>query len=146
MPHIISENRHKVASATGGRDGRPATSAPESRRRPIVVSTPPMSVPSRAATPEVSAHQELDYLKWLPSPRDWWLLAPTGTGDLVGLTVPGHHHSDPLVACIGGVPGHRGNGYAYDLLVEAAHRLVARPRWLQPWPRSVTPSPSTGSI
>ncbi|NEE03146.1 GNAT family N-acetyltransferase [Phytoactinopolyspora halotolerans] len=74
---------------------------------------------------DASAQQELDYLRWMPSPRDWWRLAYTPGGDLVGLTAPCHHHADPLIGYVGVVPEHRGNGYAYDLLVEATHLLVA---------------------
>lgn len=73
---------------------------------------------------ETAARQELDHLRWLPSPRTWWLLAFDHAQDLVGFVVPAHHHADPLVAYVGVVPEHRGNGYAYDLLVEATHRLV----------------------
>ncbi|WP_433471484.1 GNAT family N-acetyltransferase [Saccharomonospora azurea] len=73
---------------------------------------------------EAAAQEDLDYLRWLPSPREWWRLAYTPAGELVGLTVPGHHYSDPLVAYIGVVPEQRGHGYAYDLLVEATHLLV----------------------
>jgi RimJ/RimL family protein N-acetyltransferase len=75
---------------------------------------------------EASARQELDHLRWLPSPRSWWLLAYERGGDVVGFVVPGYHHSDPLIGYVGVVPEHRGNGYAYDLLVEATHRLADR--------------------
>jgi hypothetical protein len=34
---------------------------------------------------DASAHQELDYLRWLPSPRDWWLLAYNNEGDLASI-------------------------------------------------------------
>lgn len=74
---------------------------------------------------DASALQELDYLRWLPSPRKWWLLAYTADDELVGLSVPAHHYSDPLIGYIGVVPEHRGHGYAYDLLAEATHRLAA---------------------
>ncbi|KAA2263414.1 GNAT family N-acetyltransferase [Solihabitans fulvus] len=74
---------------------------------------------------DASAKEQLDYLRWMPSPRDWWRLAFTPGGDLVGLAAPCHHHSDPVIGYIGVVPEHRGNGYAYDLLVEATHHLVA---------------------
>jgi GNAT superfamily N-acetyltransferase len=74
---------------------------------------------------DASARQELDYLRWLPSPREWWLLAYDAADELVGLSVPAHHYSDPLIGYIGVVPEHRGHGYSYDLLAEATHRLVA---------------------
>lgn len=74
---------------------------------------------------DAAAKEDLDILRWMPSPRDWWRLAYTAAGDLVGLTAPCHHHSDPVIGYIAVVPEHRGHGYAYDLLVEATQLLVA---------------------
>ncbi|MGS2613227.1 GNAT family N-acetyltransferase [Micromonospora sp. LZ34] len=74
--------------------------------------------------PDAAAREELDLLRWLPSPRDWWRLAWTPEGELVGITVPARNHSDPIVGFVGVVPEQRGHGYAYDLLVEATHLLV----------------------
>ncbi|GAA2712738.1 GNAT family N-acetyltransferase [Micromonospora olivasterospora] len=74
--------------------------------------------------PDAAAREELDLLRWLPSPRDWWRLAWTPDGKLVGLTVPARNHSVPIVGFVGVVPEQRGHGYAYDLLVEATHLLV----------------------
>ncbi|WP_158889403.1 GNAT family N-acetyltransferase [Amycolatopsis anabasis] len=73
---------------------------------------------------DAAAREDLGYLRWMPSPRDWWRLAYSPAGDLVGLAAPCHHYSDPVIGYIGVVPEHRGHGYAYDLLVEATHLLV----------------------
>jgi RimJ/RimL family protein N-acetyltransferase len=73
---------------------------------------------------EAAAQEELNYLRWMPSPREWWRLAYTPDGDLVGLSVPCRNHGDPLIGYIAVVPEHRGHGYAYDLLVEATHKLA----------------------
>lgn len=73
---------------------------------------------------EAAAQEELDLLRWLPSPRDWWRLARTASGTLVGIIVPARNHSDPIVAFVGVLPEQRGHGYAYDLLVEGTHLLV----------------------
>ena len=78
-----------------------------------------------AAGLDAAAREDLEILRWFPSPRDWWRLAYTPAGDLVGLTVPARNYSDPVVGIIGVVPEHRGNGYGYDLLVECTHLLVA---------------------
>ncbi|MFC7547295.1 GNAT family N-acetyltransferase [Plantactinospora sp. GCM10030261] len=81
---------------------------------------------ARAETdPVTAAQQELDLLRGLPSPREWWLLGYAPDGDLVGITVPARNPYDPIVGFVGVLPEHRGNGYAYDLLVECTHRLVA---------------------
>lgn len=74
---------------------------------------------------DAAAQEDLDLLRWLPSPRQWWLLAYDEAGELVGLTIPARNHNDPIIAYVGVVPEHRGHGYAYDLLAEATHRLVA---------------------
>ncbi|RQX02985.1 GNAT family N-acetyltransferase [Micromonospora inaquosa] len=68
--------------------------------------------------------ETLDYLRWKPSPRDWWRLAYNPVGELVGLSAPARNYGDPVIGYIGVVPEHRGHGYAYDLLVEATHILA----------------------
>jgi GNAT superfamily N-acetyltransferase len=72
-----------------------------------------------------AARDQLEFLHWMPSPRDWWRLAYTMDGELVGLTVPGRNYHSPTIGLIAVVPEQRGHGYAYDLLVEATHMLVA---------------------
>ncbi|MBQ0891623.1 GNAT family N-acetyltransferase [Micromonospora sp. U56] len=74
--------------------------------------------------PDAAAREELDLLRWLPSPRDWWRLAWTASGELVGIIVPARNHTDPIIGFVGVVPEQRGHGYAYDLLVEGTHLLV----------------------
>lgn len=74
---------------------------------------------------DAAALEELKFFKWMPSPRDWWRLAFTHDGELVGLTVPGRNYASPVIGIVGVVPEQRGHGYAYDLLVEATHILVA---------------------
>jgi ribosomal protein S18 acetylase RimI-like enzyme len=73
---------------------------------------------------DAACREALDYLRWKPSPRDWWRLAYTPDGKLVGLSVPARNYGDAVIGYIGVVPGHRGRGYAYDLLVEATHILA----------------------
>ncbi|HEV7648859.1 MAG TPA: GNAT family N-acetyltransferase [Actinophytocola sp.] len=75
--------------------------------------------------PDAAARDELDFLHWMPSPREWWRLAYTVDGELVGLTVPGRNYHSPTIGLVGVVPEQRGNAYAYDLLVEATHLLAA---------------------
>jgi RimJ/RimL family protein N-acetyltransferase len=74
---------------------------------------------------DAAAREDLDFLRWMPSPREWWRLACTPGGDLVGLTVPGRNYSDPVIGYIAVVPEQRGHGYAYDLLAEATRLLAA---------------------
>lgn len=72
---------------------------------------------------ERAAREDLEHLRWMPSPREWWRLARTPDGSLVGLQVPGRIPSGPAVGFIGVVPEQRGNGYAYDLLAECTRQL-----------------------
>jgi hypothetical protein len=73
---------------------------------------------------DAAAREDLDILRWFPSPRDWWRLAYTPSGALVGITVPSRNYASPVIGLIGVVSGQRGHGYGYDLLVEATHMLV----------------------
>ncbi|MFC0526600.1 GNAT family N-acetyltransferase [Phytohabitans kaempferiae] len=73
---------------------------------------------------DAAAQEALDYLHWKPSPREWWRLAYTPAGELVGLSVPSRNYGDPVIGYIGVAPEHRGHGYAYDLLVEATRMLA----------------------
>lgn len=74
---------------------------------------------------DAAAHEELDFVRWCPSPREWWRLAYTPAGELVGITGPARNHGGPIVGFVGVVPEQRGHGYGYDLLAEATHLLVA---------------------
>lgn len=73
---------------------------------------------------DAAAQEDLDFLHWMPSPREWWRLAYTPEGELVGITVPGANYGGPVIGIVGVVPEARGHGYGYDLLVEATHLLV----------------------
>ncbi len=75
--------------------------------------------------PGLAAQEELEFFRWCPSPRAWWRLAWTPAGDLVGIEVPAHNPTTPVVGFIGVVPEQRGHGYGYDLLAECTHALVA---------------------
>ncbi len=71
-----------------------------------------------------AAQEELDFFRWCPSPREWWRLAYTPGGELVGIQVPGRNMAAPIVGFIGVVPEQRGHGYGYDLLAQCTHDLV----------------------
>jgi GNAT superfamily N-acetyltransferase len=71
-----------------------------------------------------AAQEEIDFFHWCPSPREWWQLAYTTDGELVGIHIPAHNPSNPTIGFIGVVPEQRGHGYAYDLLAECTHFLV----------------------
>lgn len=45
-----------------------------------------------------AAQSELDFMRWMPSPRAWWRLAYTDTGELAGITVPGRNYVTAIKA------------------------------------------------
>lgn len=57
---------------------------------------------------------------------EWWLLAYTPTGDLVGLVMMCRNNYFPIVDYIGVVPEQRGNGYANDLLAKGTSIMQAQ--------------------
>ncbi|MDX3095318.1 GNAT family N-acetyltransferase [Streptomyces sp. ME19-03-3] len=80
---------------------------------------------TRLHGPDAAARDELEFLNWLQSPREWWRLAYTLEGELAGIQVPGRNPSGFCVGFIGVLPEQRGHGYAYDLLVECTNDLTA---------------------
>jgi len=74
---------------------------------------------------DAAAQEDLDIMRWMPAPRDWWRLAYTREGDLVGFVLPTRNAYDPVIGYVAVLPEHRGHGYAYDLLVEGTHDLVS---------------------
>jgi RimJ/RimL family protein N-acetyltransferase len=74
---------------------------------------------------DAAAREDLDIMRWMPAPREWWRLAYTPDGELVGLSLPSRSPSQPVIGYIAVVPEQRGHGYAYDLLVDATHDLVS---------------------
>jgi hypothetical protein len=98
---------------------------------------------------DAAAKDEMEFLHWMPSPRDWWRLAFTREGDLVGLTVPGRNYANPVIGIIGVVPERRGHGYACWSR-RASRRSSPRPtpptpRWRRTSPKRATRSPRRGS-
>ena len=60
------------------------------------------------------------------SPREWWRIATAPGGEPVGFVIPAHNGYNPVIAYIGVVPAHRGNGYIDELLAEGTRILAAQ--------------------
>ncbi|MEV0091457.1 GNAT family N-acetyltransferase [Streptomyces sp. NPDC050738] len=60
------------------------------------------------------------------SPQEWWRIAelPDGGGP-VGFVIPARNTYNPIIAYIGVLPAHRGNGYIDDILAEGTRILAA---------------------
>jgi ribosomal protein S18 acetylase RimI-like enzyme len=73
---------------------------------------------------DFAASAIVDELGEFPSPRDWWRLAYTPGGELVGVTIPARNYTAAVIGYIAVVPEQRGHGYADDLLAEATRLLM----------------------
>jgi RimJ/RimL family protein N-acetyltransferase len=92
------------------------------------------------------------------SPHEWWRIATLPDGEPVGFVIPAHNDYHPIIAYLGVVPAHRGQGYVHDLLAAGTGLLAAQnvPRvraatdvgnapWLQPSPWPATSRSSARS-
>ncbi|MDH6133373.1 RimJ/RimL family protein N-acetyltransferase [Kitasatospora sp. MAA4] len=60
------------------------------------------------------------------SPRDWWRVASLPlSGEPVGLVVAARNSYRPIIAYLGVLPAHRGQGYADEILAEGTRVLAA---------------------
>lgn len=71
------------------------------------------------------AREELEHIKMMPGPREWWRLACDGDGELVGFGIPSANANGPVVGFLGVLPEHRGHGYVDDILAEITAFLAA---------------------
>lgn len=60
------------------------------------------------------------------SPRAWWQIAELPGGEPVGFVIPAHNGYYPIIAYLGVVPKHRGNGYIGEILAEGTRILAAQ--------------------
>ncbi|GAA2996688.1 GNAT family N-acetyltransferase [Actinokineospora diospyrosa] len=79
---------------------------------------------TRLSAREAAREQYEDELENYASPREWWQIATLPTGAPVGFVIPAHNGYNPVIAYIGVVPAHRGQGHIHDLL-NAGTRLLA---------------------
>jgi ribosomal protein S18 acetylase RimI-like enzyme len=59
-----------------------------------------------------------------PKPREWWRVATLPGGEPVGFVIPARNAYNAIIAYIGVLPAHRGNGYVDDILAEGT-RIAA---------------------
>lgn len=73
---------------------------------------------------QVAAEQYDGEFMSYPSPQDWWRVATLPDGDPVGFVIPARNNYNPIIAYIGVLPKHRGNGYINELLAEGTRILA----------------------
>ncbi|MCX4745650.1 GNAT family N-acetyltransferase [Kitasatospora sp. NBC_01287] len=60
------------------------------------------------------------------SPRDWWRVATLpGSGEPVGLVIAARNQYRPIIAYLGVLPAHRGQGHIDEILAEGTRVLAA---------------------
>jgi RimJ/RimL family protein N-acetyltransferase len=79
---------------------------------------------TRMSPAEVAREQYRDELESYASPREWWRVATLPDGEPVGFVIPAHNGYQPIIAYIGVVQSHRGQGYIRDILA-AGTRVLA---------------------
>ena len=71
------------------------------------------------------ARETLACYRSMRGSREWWRMAHTPDGELVGFTIPSANEDFPVIGYLGVVPEMRGRGYGRDLLIEATRILAA---------------------
>jgi GNAT superfamily N-acetyltransferase len=59
------------------------------------------------------------------SPREWWQIATLPGGEPVGFVFPARNNYGAIIAYLGVLPAHRGNGYTNEILAEGTRILAA---------------------
>ncbi|MGW5118289.1 GNAT family N-acetyltransferase [Streptomyces noursei] len=71
------------------------------------------------------AHYEKELARYT-SPREWWRVATRPDGTPVGFVIPARNDYNAIIAYLGVLPAHRGNGYADALLAEGTRILAGQ--------------------
>jgi RimJ/RimL family protein N-acetyltransferase len=79
--------------------------------------------------PQAQARQDVEFYRdHMIGDRAWWRVAERPGGELAGFGLPSRNQDVPVVGYLGVLPGHRGHGYAVDILAEITRILVAEAR------------------
>jgi len=73
----------------------------------------------------VAAQQYDDEFLGYDSPHEWWTVAELPDGNRVGFVIPARNPYNAIIAYIGVLPAHRGNGYVDEILGEGTRVLAA---------------------
>jgi RimJ/RimL family protein N-acetyltransferase len=81
---------------------------------------------TRMSPREAAAEHYHGELALYTSPRDWWRIAELPGGEPVGFVIPAHNGYSAIIAYLGVLPAHRGNGYIGEILAEGTRVLAAQ--------------------
>jgi RimJ/RimL family protein N-acetyltransferase len=79
---------------------------------------------SRMSARDAAAFHLEDELTTYTTPREWWQIASLPDGAPVGFVIPAHNSYGPIIAYLGVLPAHRGNGYIDEILGQGTRILV----------------------
>jgi RimJ/RimL family protein N-acetyltransferase len=79
---------------------------------------------TRMTAAEQAGQQYDEELLGYSSPPEWWRIGVLD-GKPVGFVIPARNSYNPIIAYIGVVPAHRGNGFIAELLAEGTRLLAA---------------------
>ncbi len=75
---------------------------------------------------EAAVRQYKEEFDTFTSPRDWWRIATSrDTGEPVGFVIAARNAYNPIIAYLGVLPEHRGQGYVDGILAEGTRVLAA---------------------
>jgi RimJ/RimL family protein N-acetyltransferase len=151
----VVESRTRVLESTGARllverlrlQWTPSSPLPESRGRltfrPVAHREDLLALMTPVMDGTLDAHGRADLASGLSpreaaerhydgefarfkSPHEWWRIAelPDGGGP-VGFVIPARNSYHPIIAYVGVLPAHRGNGYIDEILAEGTRILAA---------------------
>jgi hypothetical protein len=81
---------------------------------------------TRMSPREAAAEHYHGELALYTSPRGWWRIAELPGGEPVGFVIPAHNGYSAIIAYLGVLPAHRGNGYIGEILAEGTRVLAAQ--------------------
>ncbi|QWA26066.1 GNAT family N-acetyltransferase [Streptomyces sp. JCM17656] len=81
---------------------------------------------ARSSAADHARVQYHDELLSYPSPREWWRIGVRPDGEPIGLVVPAQSPNGFVIAYLGVIDGHRGQGFVNDLLAEGTHLLATQ--------------------
>lgn len=119
-----------IAAPTGRVAFRPASDDGELLDLMTLVMDGTLDAHSRRDLTRMSAREGAvrhfqEELACYSSPREWWQIATLPGGEPVGFVFPARNNYGAIIAYLGVVPAHRGNGYINEILAEGTRILAA---------------------
>jgi Acetyltransferase (GNAT) family len=119
-----------IAAPTGRIEFRPASDDGELLDLMTLVMDGTLDAHSQQDLALMSARQGAirhfeEELACYSSPRQWWQIATLPGGEPAGFVIPARNNYHAIIAYLGVLPTHRGNGYINEILAEGTRILAA---------------------